>query len=340
MNVRKLTNKLVNEVKPNLVVASSTYPFDTKIAYKIAKLAKAKFIYEVHDLWPLSPIEVGGMSRWHPFIWLTQRAENFAYSHADKVVSLLPKAAKYMQEHGMRADSFVYIPNGIKVEDDKELSNMEPANIGIQYNIHPIPQAHQKIIDSLRTTYQFLIGYAGGMAGGNSLKCAIDAMIKNNQNNPNNKTAFIMLGDGVYKTQLQEYVAQNNLHNKCRNVIFLDAVPKTQVPNFLAQMDALFVGFPKLSLYRFGVSPNKVFDYMFAKKPIVYAITAGNDLVADANCGISVEADNSAAIADAFTQLANTPKDTLVQLGINGYNYVLQNHDYRVLAKRFIQECI
>lgn len=65
------------ELKPDVVIASSTYPLDSYPAYKLAKKTGAKFVFELHDLWPLSPMELGGMSKWHPFIMLMQKAEDF-----------------------------------------------------------------------------------------------------------------------------------------------------------------------------------------------------------------------------------------------------------------------
>jgi hypothetical protein len=76
---------------PDVVIASSTYPMDIWVARRIARLAGARLVYEVHDLWPLSPMELFGMSRWHPFIQLCQKAEDTAYRDADVVVSMLPK---------------------------------------------------------------------------------------------------------------------------------------------------------------------------------------------------------------------------------------------------------
>src|SRR5690606_15881582 len=121
----------------DLIIASSTYPFDTRIAAQIARKSKAKFVYEVHDLWPLTPIELSGMSRFHPYIWWMQRAENFGYKTADKVVSLLPKAADYMRQHGMAADKFVYIPNGVSVRD-------------WQNEVSVLPEEHLEQIKSIR----------------------------------------------------------------------------------------------------------------------------------------------------------------------------------------------
>ncbi|MDY0161150.1 MAG: glycosyltransferase, partial [Bacteroidales bacterium] len=89
--------------KPDIVISSSTYPLDNYPARKICKLSGAKMIYEVHDLWPLSPQELGGYSKYHPFIMMMQAAENFAYKHCNAVVSLLPNAEKHMLENGLKA---------------------------------------------------------------------------------------------------------------------------------------------------------------------------------------------------------------------------------------------
>ena len=55
-------------------------------------------------------------------------------------------------------------------------------------------------------------------------------------------------------------------------------------------MDALYLGWPKLPIYRFGISPNKLVDYMMAGKPVVHGVEAVNDPVADSGCGVSCAA--------------------------------------------------
>jgi hypothetical protein len=87
--------------RPDVVIASSTYPMDIWVARRIARLAGARLVYEVHDLWPLSPMELFGMPRWHPFIMLCQLAEDTAYRDADAVVSMLPKVHDYMASRGL-----------------------------------------------------------------------------------------------------------------------------------------------------------------------------------------------------------------------------------------------
>jgi hypothetical protein len=72
---------LQKDTRPDAVIASSTYPLDIYPAFYISKMSKAKLLFEVHDLWPLSPMELGGMKKTHPFIILMQMAENFAYKY-------------------------------------------------------------------------------------------------------------------------------------------------------------------------------------------------------------------------------------------------------------------
>jgi len=76
---------------------------------------------------------------------------------------------------------------------------------------------------------------------------------------------------------------------------------------------------------------------MMAGKPIIQAIEAGNNPVNEADCGISVEPDNPAAIADAVLKMKLMSKEDLNKLGKNGKKYVLENHTLDVLSKRFIE---
>jgi glycosyltransferase involved in cell wall biosynthesis len=311
--VKKLIPQLII-LKPDMVIASSTYPFDTRVAKKISDKAGAKFVYEVHDLWPLTPMELGGMSKYHPFIWLMQRAEDFAYKHADTVVSLLPKAKNYMCEHGMGKDKFLYIPNGVVV--NAWLDNQDK-----------LPQLHIDKISEIKNNFKFLIGYAGGMGESN----ALEYLVKAAKNVPD--VAFVLVGDGANKAQLVSQIQQE----KVPNIFFLPRISKNQVAAFLNLMDALYIGWHKLPIYRFGICPNKIFDYMLAKKPILHSVTAGNDLVAEANCGISVSAQDVQAIIEAINKLKFISKESLKTLGENGYSYVIKHHDYAILAESFLK---
>jgi glycosyltransferase involved in cell wall biosynthesis len=76
---------------------------------------------------------------------------------------------------------------------------------------------------------------------------------------------------------------------------------------------------------------------MMAGKPIIQAIKAGNDMVTQAGCGLSIEPENSIAIADAVRHLISLPTKALQEIGEKGKKYCLANHDYKVLAARCLE---
>lgn len=90
-------------------------------------------------------------------------------------------------------------------------------------------------------------------------------------------------------------------------------------------------------LYRYGISPNKLFDYMLAGRPILHACNASNDPVAQAGCGFTVIPEDADAFADAVRRLCALPEAERRRLGANGRNFVIAHHDYRVLASRFLE---
>ena len=308
--------ELVKTGAPDAVVASSTYPLDIYPAYHIAKKYGASLIYEVHDLWPLSPIELGGMSPRHPYIQLMQAAEDFCYRHSDRVVSLLPNAKEHMVEHGMAPEKFVYVPNGIERADwEKPLGE---------------PPVYGDVLGKYREEGYFLIGYAGAHGIAN----ALDSFVEAGKALRGKKIRLILVGPGPERDRLIQKVKDLGLDG---TVEFLPPVGRAQVPELLSQMDALYIGLQRQPLFRFGVSPNKLMDYMMAAKPVIFAIDAPNDMVAEAGCGVSVPPEDSGAIAKAAGTLAALPAEELRKMGLRGREYILQHNEYDVLAQKFLE---
>ncbi len=306
--------KYVKDFKPDVVIASSTYPLDIYPARRIAKHYGAKLVYEVHDLWPLSPMEIGGYSKWHPFIMVMQKAENDCYKYVDAVVSMLPLAEEHMRSHGLGSGKFYYVPNGIVLADWK--------------NPTGLPEKHSILLTELRKKGKFIVGFAGTHGIANSLYAVIDAVALVEKED----VVLVLVGSGQEKNNLIKY-AQNK---KIDNVYFLPPVNKLAIPNLLKEMDVLYIGLQKHSLFRFGISPNKMFDYMMAAKPVIQAIEAGNNLVREADCGIDVEPDNITEISKAVLRLKSMSPENRMAMGENGRRFVLSHHTYQVLGKQFL----
>jgi glycosyltransferase involved in cell wall biosynthesis len=308
-------NRISRTAKPDVVIASSTYPLDVIAARAIARRSHAKLVFELHDLWPLSPVELGGMSRYHPFILLMQWAEDYACRHAAHVVSILPKTKAHLMQHGMAAEKFEYIPNGIDAEEWQGVMG-------------ELPEEHETAISRARSGGYFLVGYTGAHGLANALDPLVDTAFRI-QEYP---VRFLLIGQGPEKKNLMLKVQSRGQ----QNVIFLPPVGKPAIPKTLQNMDALYIGLKCNPLFRFGVSPNKMMDYMMAAKPVINAVRAGNDLAADSGCGISVSPEDPAEIARAILGIMNLPQKDRNEMGERGRAYVLANHNYRVLAGQFI----
>ncbi|MBX9295867.1 glycosyltransferase family 4 protein [Chromobacterium piscinae] len=313
--VMGLSRRYLKEWKPDVVIASSTYPLDTVPAAWIAGKTGARLVYEVHDLWPLTPVEVGGMSPKHPFIRLLQWAEDFGYKRADTVVSMLPCARDYMMAHGMAPEKYAVIPNGVDVGE-------------WQGEALPLSAEHRMRLAELKAHGRFIVGYAGG----HGLANALDYLLEAASLMRDAPVTFVLVGDGPDKEALVARAAELKLDN----VMFLPSIAKRSVPAFLAECDALYIGWRKLPIYRFGINPNKLFDYMMAGKPVIHSVEAGNDMVKDAGAGLSIGVEDPAVIADAVKRMAVLPLAERDAMGAAGKAYVLANHDYAVLARRFL----
>lgn len=302
--------------KPDVIVASSTYPMDNLLAHFLAKKCGAKVIYEVHDLWPLSPMEIGGLSKWHPFIILLQFSENYAYRNCDQLISMLPNTLAHVTSHGLDKDKFNYIPNGVFVNGENKKPTL-------------LPVGHRLKLKELKKQDKLIIGYAGGHALSNALDSLLDAaaMLPN--------INFILMGSGIEKKRLVTRVTDEQLNN----VHFLGPVDKDAVPEFLNVCDILTLVWSDSPLYRFGVSPNKVFDYMLVAKPIVQALTAPMEPVTLSGGGITVDTGRVDLLVEAFKKVADMSKGERIAMGESGKLYVLNNHSYNKLVQVFIDVC-
>jgi len=310
------TPRLLSEFRADVVIASSTYPMDIWVARRLARRGGAKLVYEVHDLWPLSPIELSGMSRWHPFILLVQAAEDAAYRDADVVVSMLPKVHEHMASRGLDLRKLHVVPNGIALGD-------------WQHEPQALREDVARALAAASEAGRMVVGYAGSMGRPNALDALLDAAVLLR----GVALQFVLVGDGHERARLARRVADEKLDN----VSLLPPVPKAQIPTLLAAIDIAYIGWQRVPIYRFGIAPNKLMDYMMAGVPVLHSVDAGNDPVAEAGCGLTVPPESPDAVAAGLRQLAALSADERRAMGERGQAFVRAHHSYAVLARRFIE---
>ncbi|WP_426101980.1 glycosyltransferase family 4 protein [Massilia sp. TSP1-1-2] len=310
--------QLAREFDADVVIASSTYPLDIWPAHRIARLSGARLLFELHDLWPLSPMELGGYSSWHPFIMLLQAAENYACRHADAIVSILPKVREHLEAHGMAPHKLHIVPNGADPAEWLGVADQLPGLAGAR-------------LAALRRQGKFIVGYAGTHGVAN----ALDTLLAAASVVGDERFAFVLVGGGPEKARLQAIAAERKLSN----VHFFDPVPKQQVPALLECFDVAYIGWQRQRLYRFGIAPNKLIDYMMAGCAILHSVEAGNDPVLEAGCGLTVAPQDPAAVARGLLALFMLSPDERAALGQRGRAFAMANLSYPVLGRRFLQAC-
>lgn len=314
--VNKYAKRLSREEQPNLVIAGSCYPLDNYVAHRIAKMSNAKYTYEVRDIWPLSPKLIGGYSDLHPFIWVMQRAEDYAYKHVDKVVSLLWNAEKHMLERGLAPGKFVYVPNGYYPEEWTE----------DKFNL-PLPEEHQKAFDDLKD--KIIVGFAGGFAASGNVISLVKAAAELKDRTD---IHFVLVGKGPEQASYEKVIKENHL----TNITLLPSVPKDLIPAINKHFDMAHLGGLHSELHQYGTSYNKMTDYMLCSLPIVQSVDEPGSVVERVGCGIRVEAENVEAIAKAIVQLADMSGEERWQMGHKGKVYVENNLSWSKLAKDFL----
>ena len=298
--------------KPDIIIISSLSLFPVLNALLWSKLLKVPFIFEVRDIWPLTLVELGSISTSHPLVRVLAWIEKIGYKKASAVVSVLPNAKEHMLSKGLKGSKFVHIPNGV---DLTEVSSPQPLSL---QTLKQIP------------TEKFIVGYLGTLGIANAMQYLLDtAKIVQKHN----KIHFVIVGSGGEKPTLENFAKKEQLHN----VIFIDAIDKTQVQSMLKTFDLCYIGWHNQAIYRFGVSANKLFDYMYSTKPILHSISVDNDIVTHAQCGLRVNAEDVDAIAEGILQLHAMSPEARREMGEKAKTYVINNHSYKSLASNYLK---
>lgn len=306
--LRKLPERL--KQTPDTILYSSPSLLGFLGALRLARRTNARLVFEVRDIWPLTLIEVGGKSADHPLIRWMQRVEDKAYALSDAVISNLPNAVDHMTSRGMDPQKFSWVPNGFSADETAAPEPLDPET------------------QAALPTDKFIVGYTGSIGAANALMTMVDAaeLIADRKD-----IAFVIVGKGQERDNVQNEIERRGLEN----IQILDPIPKRQVQSMLAHFSACYVGLTHDPLFRFGVSPNKLYEYLIAGKPIIYGIDSGKfKPVSDLNAGLQVTPEAPQELADAAVKLAMLSVKEQQDMGERGRTAAVENYEYDILAKK------
>lgn len=302
---------------PDVVIGSSMHPIAPLVGWWLARKYRAKFLFEVRDLWPQTAVDMGVMKETSLMARLLYAWERFMYQKAEKIIVLLPKAGEYITGRGISPEKIVWIPNGVDLRKFDSIKPLEPSS------------APAKAFAEHRG--KFKVVYAGAHGPANGLDTVVEAAALMSQVDP--EVHFFLIGDGPEKGKLVKLAQERNAFN----IIFLDPVPKNEVGAVLRESDLLLFCLRSLGVYKYGISLNKLYDYLASGKPVVMAGQAINQVVEEAGAGLVVEPENPEALVRAILQIKQMSPEERRRLGANGRQYVEKHHSIEVLGEKLSQ---
>lgn len=291
----------------DLVYASSPHLLAGLSGWLLARVRRVPFVLEIRDLWPDVLVDMGGMRESSPVLRLLRRLEHFLYARAARIVVFTEGVASCLTERGIDRERVVVVPNGADLADFSALATRGELRRRLGFE-------------------GFVVVYAGAHGPANGLGLVLDAAAALRQTHP--QVCFVLVGDGVAKASLMDQAERRGLSN----VRFLEPVPKREMPALLHAADAGLHVLADVALFRYGVSPNKLYDYLAAGLPTL-TNTPGevSDILRTADAGVAVD---PTRIADGVRSLQSASDEQRRRWSDNGRSWMAANRSRRALAAK------
>lgn len=294
--------------RPEIVVGVSVHPLAALSGYALAGAKRARFFFEVTDLWPETLIDFGRLNPNGLVARSMRRLERFLFHHAERIVMLWRHTDGYVEAQGVPRSKIVWIPHGVELDRYDDLA--------------PYDGAPRR---------PFRVMFLGGFVAANALDTILDsASVLQARDRKDIK--FVMIGSGQEREAIIDRAGKMGL----TNVDFRPSVPKREVARVMGEADAFIYGLRDLPLYRFGISLNKLTDYLAAGRPIIFFGNSTYDPVRDADAGFSVPPGKPELVADAIEKLAALTPEERMRMGRRGREYLVEHHNIPRLADRML----
>lgn len=298
--------------KPDVVIGRVVNPVAAWASARLAKRFAVPFVLEISDIWPDTLVQLGKLGKRSAPARALGALEKWLISKADAVMSPLPAIDDYLDKKGFRDVPFYWVPNGVN---------------GEQW----LPADREPYRDGADQEPLFKFMYIGSLGHANAVDTILEAFQQFASSNPGPRATLEIVGDGPLKEDLKLKARDLGIDQM---VEWTDRIPRQQVLERLSGADALVANMRDLELYRYGIALNKLFDYLLSARPVVFASNAVNNIVDDANAGITVSADSTSELARAMNGMINAGAEQRNAWGRAGRNHVLENYTYRHSAER------
>lgn len=300
--------------KPDAIVATSMPPTSCAMGIHLARKYGCKGVAEIADLWPESIIAYDIAGPHNPAVIALRWLEKWIYQKADAVVFTMEGGYDYIREqHWEKAvpESKVFaINNGVDLEVFRENA-----------------QRYQIENEDLEDPDTFKVVYTGSIRKVNNLGLLLDAAKK--VTNP--KIRFLIWGGGDELESLRKRVEEE----KITNVKFQGKVEKKYVPSIVCKADLNIAHNNPTPLFRFGISFNKLFDYLAAGKPVLSDFPCKYNPAVQYGAGMEVAEPTAENIARAIENCAQLSPEEYAQY-VEKAKIAANDYDFANLTKKLL----
>lgn len=294
---------------PDIVVADVNCVNYAPI-YNFCKRRGIPVYVDIRDLWPESIIEYLHFSSHNLIIKYLYYRERTMYRIVDGVIFSMEGWQQYLREkkwEDINTNKFYYINNGV----DLKL---------FDYN-----RDHFQIDDiDLKNTDSFKVVYTGSIRRVNNLGLLLDTA----KHIVDKRVVFLIWGEGDERKALEDRVREEGISN----VKFKGWVDKKYIPYIVSQADLNLAHNTPSRLFRYGISFNKIFDYMAAGKPILCDFPSSYNPVIQCNAGRDISETTSENIAKAIEEMVQLTPEQYSEIGLNARKAAEQKFDYENLS--------
>jgi glycosyltransferase involved in cell wall biosynthesis len=274
----------------------------------IALVIRARFVFEVRDLWPESAVALGELNNPRA-VRLAATVARFCYRRARRVVAVTHGIRTGLEAVGVPSRKIVFIPNGANIDQ-----------------FHPAPAEAAALRTRLGLDGRFVVLYAGihGLAQGMESLVETARLLQ-----ARDDICFVFVGAGPKKAAIERLKAEHGLDN----LLLLPEQPATTMPAYLTMAGASLVPLRAAPLFE-GARPSKMFEAMACCAPVVLSARGEAALVlAEAQAGLVVPPEDPAALAEAIRYLQAHPAEAR-DMGQRGRAFVVRAYSRREQARR------
>ena len=263
--------------KADVVLTTSPPVLISMGGWLIAKMKRAKLVYDVRDIWPDVALEMGSFSEGSLFCRIFAFIRDFMLKHSDLVTAVSPGKVKKLKTYEPDAN-VVLVTNGL---DEQFLENTYKPEIAEQYGL---------------TSSGFHCVYIGNLGWAQGLTQLLQLAERAKANGLDAR--FLLFGSGVEEEALRRYAEEHKLDN----VVFAGRLPNSQMFTVLKAAQLSFVSLVNDKLK--DSVPTKLFEALGVGCPVLLSAAGDSaDILNACKLGIAVQPNRDDDLWNAFMEL-------------------------------------